>query len=122
MVDRSEIYPGAVVTVRAKVTHVGDNGVTVEALALDEADVNHMRDIGVHFRDILTVEPRPLAVGDRVRHRDSVGKIALIHAGEASLIWEVCHPLGRAGKLSVPFDLADLSPSPAPAPAEERET
>lgn len=117
MADRSDLYPGAVVTVRAKVTHVGDNGVTVEALAPNEADVNHMRDIGVHFRDILSVEPRPLAVGDRVRctagmNGGLLGDIVHIHNGIAWVDFGDCETLEKLSSLT-------LTRIPEPAPAEE---
>lgn len=112
MVDRKDLYPGAVVTVRARVHNVGESRATLKAF-----DSEHG---GTRYEDILSVESRPLKVGDRVRHHSWIGQIAFIHNGEATVVWEKCDPPGRIGKLSVPFDLDDLTRIPDDDTAEER--
>lgn len=111
MVDRSALYPGAVVTVRAKVVYVGNSGATVVACEPDKPPTT----MGVGFSAILSVEDRPLAVGDRVRTPGgNRGRIVALGKGEACLVLE------PTGFLSSPVLLAELTRLPEePAPAEK---
>ena len=66
--DASKLKAGDVVTVRAtvKTTNVV-GGVMVDSASLHDEECF----IFVAAADILSIEPRPIAVGDRVMHRDS---------------------------------------------------
>ena len=107
MVDRRDLYPGAVVAARSKVVRVeGDR------VILQSADDNLP---GLRLSAILSVEPRPLAVGDRVRNglraRSVGGEIIHVHNGAAWVDY---------GNSSWLEPLAELIRIPAePAPAEK---
>lgn len=114
MVDRSEIVPGAVVTVRGVVERIQGHGVVLMS------DDPRVAGPWVADGNILSVEPRPLAVGDRVRLKkdgDALGRVLLVHSvgnkHRVILEWST-------GPLSNPIDPADLTRLPDdPAPAEK---
>jgi len=117
MVDRKDLYPGAVVTFQATVYRYDAND--------DTALVNAGK-MGIAWIDcamILTVEDRPLAVGDRVRKTPDgpACKIALIVGDEACLVWDDVAVGARNGRIVTtgPYHLSDLTRIPDPAPAED---
>lgn len=105
MVERSDLYPGAVVTVRAKVREY-----------LDDVDRYTLEPISggtsVPFADILSVEPRPLKVGDPVEICGDAGRIALIHGDQAILLWTDVDPAEMNGRLSRPYHVDKLTRLP----------
>lgn len=109
MVDRSELYPGAVVTVRVRIIELnGDKVAFCVAIG---------REAGAYIRvattDILSVEPRPLAVGDRVRNglraRSVGGEIIHVHNGAAWVDY------GNSSWLEPLAELIRIPDEPAPA-------
>lgn len=80
--NASKLKAGDVVTVRATVKWA--DGLYLK-LNCSDGSV-----IAVPHADIVSIEPRPIAVGDRVRHQTMKGslggKVLAVHGGEACLL------------------------------------
>lgn len=119
MVDRSEIYPGAVVTVRGRLSDAPEcleDGTAVVAFVTD-----YGREVAVvRHKDIITVEPRPLKVGEPVTKLFGGGLpgiIRCVHGVNAWVQWD-SDPQDFSTELI--SDLTRLPEERRPAPAEER--